>query len=214
MCELSQKSCFIKCNKEKNRKEKSVALPFQGWFSYNRKYFFINMSLSKRGKWKTRGLYILRRMEESISLCSNKGFLRFKMQTPGLFTNARYLPSHWRHLGGRRKISHGQPPGVHPQLGREGEEKQRRKRILIGIQKKQKKQYIGCQKKGKLYQLLTRGQGGWGQRSQEVTGDHPVRKLRAVGPERDWGADDEVPQVHCSGVSISPQHGGLLEEFE
>lgn len=41
-----------------------------------------------------------------------------------------------------------------------------------------------------------------------------MRKLRAVGPERDWGADDKVPQMHCSGVSICPQHGGLLEEFE
>lgn len=110
----------------------------------------------------------------------------------------------------RRKIGHGQPPAVHPQPGREGEEKQRRKRILIGIQKKQ---YTGCQKRGKLYQLLTRGQGGWGQRSQEVTGDHPVRKLRAVGPEGHSGADDEVPRMHRSGVSISPQRGGLLEEF-
>ena len=86
--------------------------------------------------------------------------------------------------------------------------------MLIEIQKKQKEQYLGCQKRGKLYQLLTRGQGGWGQKSQEVTGNHPVRKLRAVRPGRDLGADDEVPWMHCSGVNISPQHRGLLEEFE
>lgn len=85
--------------------------------------------------------------------------------------------------------------------------------MLSRVQKKQRKQYVSCQKREKLYQLLTRGQGEWGQGSQEVTGDCPGRKLRAMGPER-HGADDKVSQMHYSGVNISPRHREMLEEFK
>lgn len=75
-----------------------------------------------------------------------------------------------------------------------------------GTRRSRRGQEIGFQKRGKLYELLTKGEGGWGQRSQKVTGDHPVRGLRDRGWERDAAVHDNVPpRTQCSrGAGILP----------
>ena len=45
-------------------------------------------------KDRLRGSCISRKMEESTSVWGSEDFLRVKMQTPGLFINVHYLPSH------------------------------------------------------------------------------------------------------------------------
>lgn len=106
----------------------------------------------------------------------------------------------------RKKHGHGQLPEVHPQLRREGEEMQKSRSNQHGTRRSRRGQEIGFQKRGKLYELLTKGEGGWGQRSQKVTGDHPVRGLRDRGWERDAAVHDNVPpRTQCSrGAGILP----------
>ena len=61
-------------------------------------------------------------------------------------------------------------------------------------------------------QLLARGQGGWGQRRQEVT-DHPLRELRELGLERDTDADNQVLRTPSSEVSVSSSGRRTMEGF-
>lgn len=134
-------------------------------------------------------LRFLKEKWKSVHLfCGSKEFLRVTMPTPGLCINL--FPRHWWHLGIRKNFGCGQLSAVHS-LRRRGPT-------------------AGCQRREKLYQPLTRSQGSWGQRRQEIARHHPGRELIMVGPERATGADDQV----CLGVStLSSGTKGERPEF-
>ena len=76
---------------------------------------------------------------------------------------------------------------------------------MVDTRRSRRSQYIGCRKRGKLYQVKEDGD-----REVRRLRDHPLREM---GPERDADADDKAFRTPSSEVSILSSGTRTVEGF-